>query len=82
MTNLWGLKTGAAFTADVDGVLAREVFRSQLVIEEQAVRAEHLLGHSVLAQDVGVTLTADGEGAIGLRATGGDALLLLGKLIH
>lgn len=75
------LQSGASLTVDIDGVLAGEVIGTQFVVEQEAIGAQFLLGHAVLAFNVGVTLTSDWICAIGFGTAGGSLLLLLGKLL-
>lgn len=64
------LQLGALVTADIDGILAGEVVGAQLLVEQQTVGAELLLGHSVLALEVGVALAGHGVRAVAIGTLG------------
>lgn len=78
---LGGLQFGAVVAVHVDGILTRELVRSNVVVQE-TIGTELLLGHSVLAIDVGIALTSHGIRSVDVRAAGGALLVLLGRRCH
>lgn len=83
MINLYlsRLQFGTVITANIDWILAREVFWSQFVIEEQTIRAEFLFGNAIFAFNIGIALSRDWISSIDVRAAGGALLVLLLRLL-